>query len=226
MSTVAVITATTGRDTLRQTIESVAAQTYPCNHYVIVDGNDDVQFTDAYKGEVVYLPRRTGGNGMMNGAILAMAAYLATEDYLCFCDDDNWFASDHVESLVKALEEKNAAYAYSLRKLCNPDGGFWANDDGEAIGHHGDLVDANCYLFRRDLAVGIAPLWYRTEGPMCVGDRYAWAALKQNNVPWAATGRYTLNYRISARGQDMKPFFFMKNAIARSKYPDGFPWAV
>lgn len=226
MPSVAVITATTGRSTLQQTIDSVAAQTMPCQHYIIVDGNDDVMFSQEYKGEVVYLPRKTGGNGMMNGAICAMAAYIATEDYICFCDDDNWLEPDHVQSLVEALEAKNAAYAYSLRKLINPDGTFYDYDNGESLGHFGDLVDVNCYLFRRDIAAGIAPLWYRTDGSLMIGDRYVWAALRQNNTPWAATGRYTLNYRMSARGRDMTGFHFLKNIMAKAKYPDGYPWVA
>lgn len=163
---------------------------------------------------------------MMNGAILAMSAYIATEDYLCFCDDDNWYEPDHVQSLVEALESKNAAYAYSLRKLVHPDGSFYDYDNGESLGHFGDLVDANCLLMRRDLATGIAPLWYNTNGQMNVSDRFVWAALKQNNVPWAASGRYTVNYRMSARGQDMKPFFFYRNILSRAKYPDAYPWAA
>ena len=38
MKTVAVITSTTGRDSLRKTAQSVQTQTYPCQHYVIYDG--------------------------------------------------------------------------------------------------------------------------------------------------------------------------------------------
>lgn len=227
MKSVAVVTATIGRPTLEQAIESVEAQTYPCNHYVVVDGNDDVEFTAAYKGEVVYLPRKTGSGKMMNGCILAMAAYLCTEDYLCFLDDDNWMEPNHVESLVAAMEKAKAAYAYCLRNLVNPDGSFFARDDGESTGHLGaGFVDANCYLFRRDLATGIAPLWVQTNETMNISDRHVWATFQQHKTPWAATGLYTLNYRISARGQDMKPFFFLHNILARSKHPDGFPWAA
>lgn len=225
MKSVAVVTATVGRPSLEQAIDSVRAQTHPCQHYLIFDGCSPKEQTPD-EAHVLCLPNKTGGNGMMNGAILAMAAYVATEDYLCFLDDDNWFDREHVESLVDACETKQAAYAYSLRKLINPDGTFWDCDDGEAIGHHGDLVDANCYLFRRDLAVGLAPLWYKTTGEMNISDRFVWQALKQNNVPYAATGRYTVNYRMSARGTDMKPFFFMRNILARAKFPDAFPWAA
>ena len=230
MKSVAVVTATIGRPSLQQALDSVSTQTMACNHYVVFDGVPlgtlDKSIKFPAKAEAVWLPKRTGLNGMMNGAVLAMAAYLCTEDYLCFLDDDNWLEPDHIESLVNACETKQAAYAYSLRKLVNPDSSFWANDDGESIGHHGDFIDANCYLFRRDLAVGIAPLWYKTTGEMNISDRFVWAALKQNNIAWAATGRYTVNYRMSARGTDMKPFFFMRNILAKSKFPDAFPWAA
>ena len=237
MKSVAVVTATTGRPSLYQAVASVQKQTHACNHYVIWDGVEphrdfqaDVFANDTdLSGFCLYdleLPKPTGGNGMMNGCILAMAAYICTEDYLCFLDDDNWMEPNHVETLVKALEEKDAAYSYALRNLVNPDGSFYAQDNGESTGHAGaQFVDANCYLFKRDLLLGIAPLWVKTNGEMNVSDRYVWAAFQENKIPWAATGLYTLNYRMSSRGKDMKPFFFLKNITTRSKYPDGFPWA-
>lgn len=223
MKSVAVFTCARGRDSIKQTAASVVAQTHTCQHYVVWNGAKAAyHLPGAYQ---IYLPKSTGDNGIMNGAVCAMAAYIATEDYICFCDDDNWMEPDHVQSLVEALEAKNAGYAYCLRNLMHPDGSFYARDDGESIGHYGDLVDVNCYLMRRDLATGIAPLWYRTNGETMIGDRYVWAALRQANTPWAATGKYTLNYRMSARGQDMRPFFFLANAKARARFPDGFPWA-
>jgi glycosyltransferase involved in cell wall biosynthesis len=222
---VAVFTSTRGRPTLPQTIESVRRQTMPCQHYIVFNGcSPQEEMPD--EAHILCLPNDTGANGIMNGAVCAMAAFIATEDYICFCDDDNWFEPNHVETLVRALREKNAGYAYCLRNLVHPNGEFYARDDGESLGHYGDLVDVNCYLLRRDLAAGIAPLWARTDGQTMIGDRYVWAALRQANTPWASTGRYTLNYRMSARGVDMKPFFFLRNIQAKARFPEGFPWSI
>lgn len=221
MKSVAVVTATTGRDSLLQTIESVKNQTYPCNHYIFVDGKHELpKNTDGCN--IIWLPKPTGLNGMMNGGIVAASAYLTTEDYICWLDDDNWFDPKHVESLINVIEDK--PYAYSLRKLVEPDGTFWANDDCESLGHHADLIDLNCYLMKRDLATGLAPCWYQTTGELMIGDRYVWAMLKQNNIPYATTGKYTVNYRLNHK-RDLRPMFFQGNIMNKSKHPEGFPWS-
>lgn len=227
MKSVAVITATTGRASLAQTVKSVARQTHPCQHYVFIDGLSTQDAIPIIKSlplnvEVFRLSKATGANGIMNAGILAAAPFLVTEELVCFLDDDNWFEPDHVESLVKVIAEN--AYAYSLRNIVEPDGSFFCQDDGEAIGHYGDLVDANCFMFRREVAQGIAPLWYRTTGTMCVGDRFVWQAILQHNTPWASTGKYSVNYRMGGQCGAGRGFFFLKNAIKRSQYPDGFPW--
>jgi len=221
MKSIAVVTATTGRESLLQTIESVKKQTYPCNHYIFVDGQHELPPYDDYKN-IVVLPKPTGLNGMMNGGIVAASAYLVTEDYICWIDDDNWIDPNHVESLVEAIEDK--PYAYSLRKLMEPDGAFWANDDCESLGHHADLIDLNCYLMKRDLATGLAPCWYQTTGELCLGDRYVWAMLKQNNIPYGASGQYTVNYRLNPN-RDLRPMFFQGNIRNIGKYQNKLPWS-
>ena len=221
MKTVAVITATTGRATLQQAIDSVAAQTYPCNHYVIADG---VSLNiKAGRATVLELPIATGKNGVMNGAICAAGPFLTTEDYVCYLDDDNWFDPTHVESLMSVIGDKG--YAYSLRKFIEPDGTFWANDDGESLGHHGEMVDANCLMLERKLAQGIAPLFMAStpEGG-AVWDRPVWNILQEHKVKWAATGQYSVNYRMNSR-KNLKGWFFLRNIQTRAHFPDGFPWA-
>ena len=220
MRSVAVITATTGRDTLKKAAESVAAQTYPCQHYVFWDGVEpNVELPE--KAYSIKLPIATGANKMMNGGICAAAAFLVKEDYICFLDDDNWFEPNHVESLMSVIGDN--VYAYSLRNLIDSDGSFYCRDDGEAIGHYGDLVDVNCYMFHRHLATQLAPCWYHTNGEVMVGDRVVWDTLIKNKVPYAASGKYTVNYMISSRF-NMKGYFFLKNIQKRAQYPDGYPW--
>lgn len=221
MKSIAVVTATTGRESLLQTIESVKKQTYPCNHYIFVDGQHELPPYDDYNN-IVVLPKPTGLNGMMNGGIVAASAYLVTEDYICWLDDDNWIDADHIENLVEAIEDK--PYAYSLRKLVEPDGTFWANDDCESLGHHADLIDLNCYLMKRDLATGLAPCWYQTTGELCLGDRYVWAVLKQNNIPYGTSGKYTVNYRLNPN-RDLRPMFFQGNIRNIGKYQNKLPWS-
>jgi len=229
MKTVAVVTATTSRKELQQAINSVCAQTYPCQHYIFFDGVDDSGLLSVQAGphglpifHRCTLPVRTGGNGMMNGGIVAASAFLVQEDLICWLDDDNWFEPDHIEKLVEAKGDK--PYAYSLRALRNSDGSFFANDDFESIGHHGGFIDLNCYLMERNIAVQIAPLWYKTTGELMIGDRFVYQALRENNLESACSGLYSLNYRLNEK-RDLRGFFFEGNIKTRAQFPDGFPWA-
>lgn len=223
MKSVAVVTATTGRKELQQAINSVREQTYPCRHYIFIDGEQASQNEFYVEGaEVCQLPVRTGGNGMMNGGIVAASAFLVQEDMICWLDDDNWFEPNHIEKLVEAKRDK--PYAYSLRALRNVDGSFFANDDFESLGHHTGFIDLNCYLMDRNIAVQIAPLWYKTTGELMVGDRFVYQALVQNQLDSACSGLYTLNYRLNEK-RDLRGFFFEGNIKMRGQYPDGFPWA-
>ena len=222
MKTVAVVTATTGRAELQQAIDSIARQSYPCKHYIFFDGvtpSPDLGYS--FDTRIIELPVKTGGNGLMNAGICAASAYLVQEDMICWLDDDNWFEEEHIEELVKAKGEN--AVAHSLRNLVNPDGSFWAQDNFESIGTYGELVDVNCYLMDRKLATGIAPLWYQTTGELMIGDRYIFNYLKQQNMIHAASGLYTVNYRLNPN-RDLRPFFFQGNIQTRAKYPDGYPW--
>lgn len=220
---VAVVTATTGRRELQQTIDSVAAQTYPCAHYIFVDGvtlSPDIRVPANAK--VCALPFKTGANGYKNAAIVAASAFLVQEDAISWLDDDNWFEPDHIESLVEA--KKNVPYAYSLRQIRKPDGSFVINDDFESIGHFGNFIDLNCYLMDRGTAIKIAPFWYKSTGDQMVGDKYVYSVLKQSKLESNGTGLYTLNYRLTA-SRDYTPHFFFGSIQARAKFPDGFPWA-
>lgn len=225
MPSIAVVTATTGRATLAKTIESVAAQTVYCKHYVFSDGRETI-----FEGEAnnpysfvnyCFLPVRTGGNGMMNGGIIAASAYLVTEDLICWLDDDNWIEPDHIETLLAAKEDK--PYAHSLRKLVEPDGTFFDFDDFESLGIHSGFIDLNCYLMDRQLAVQLAPLWYKTTGDLMVGDRYVYECLRGNSLPYGETGKYTVNYRLNPK-RDLRPWFFDGNIKNRAKHSGELPW--
>ncbi|MDO4997471.1 MAG: glycosyltransferase family 2 protein [Neisseria sp.] len=139
--TVAIVTPSTGRATLRRTIESVRAQTYSCTHYVFVDGE---RFHEAAREivqdypevQVCYLPMNTGGDErkLLNSAINAAAPFLVKEDLLCYLDDDNWFAEHHVAGLVESLTRNQADYAYALRRLMDEQSEYICDDNLESLG--------------------------------------------------------------------------------------------
>ena len=220
--TVAVITSTIGRPELTLAIESVQNQTYPCKHYVFVDGNifwDKAksileQFPDVIP---IYLPMNTGKNGILNGAINAAAAFLVEEDIICYLDDDNQLREDHVESLVNVIEQ-GADFAYSLRSFYDSNHQFICHDDFESLGNwtkeihffsdikinniqqsihlifntNGEHIDTNCYAVPREIAQKVAHSWYIPY----FGDRTFFSAINALDLKGETSGKYTVKYTV------------------------------
>ena len=220
--TVAVVTSTIGRPELALAIKSVQNQTYPCKHYVFVDGNifwDKAksileQFPDVIP---IYLPMNTGKNGILNGAINAAAAFLVEEDIICYLDDDNQLREDHVESLVKVIEQ-GADFAYSLRAFYDLNHQFICNDDFESLGNwtkeihffsdikinniqqsihlifntNGEHIDTNCYAVPREIAQKVAHSWYIPY----FGDRTFFSVINALDLKGETSGKYTVKYTV------------------------------
>lgn len=139
MKSVAVITSTIGRPELERAILSVQRQTYPCKHYIFVDGEafaDKARvIVENYPHLIVtYLPMNTGANGWSNSSINAIAPFLVREDVICYLDDDNWYEPNHLETIVETMEKSNASFVYSLRNFVNKQGEFICRDDFESLG--------------------------------------------------------------------------------------------
>ena len=220
--TVAVITSTIGRPELTLAIESVQNQTYPCKHYVFVDGNifwDKAksileQFPDVIP---ICLPMNTGKNGILNGAINAAAAFLVEENIICYLADDNQLREDHVESLVKVIKQ-GADFAYSLRAFYDLNHQFICNDDFESLGNwtkeihffsdikinniqqsihlifntNGEHIDTNCYAVPREIAQKVAHSWYIPY----FGDRTFFSAINALDLKGETSGKYTVKYTV------------------------------
>ena len=216
------MTSTIGRPELALAIKSVQNQTYPCKHYVFVDGNifwDKAkpileQFPDVIP---IYLPMNTGKNGILNGAINAAAAFLVEEDIICYLDDDNQLREDHVESLVNVIEQ-GADFAYSLRAFYDSNHQFICRDDCESLGNwkpkenvlvrfimkNGQQIgcfinnktkkhiDTNCYAIPREIAQKTAHAWYTPF----LGDQKFFSALNQSELKGQTSGKYTVKYTV------------------------------
>jgi hypothetical protein len=90
------------------------------------------------------------------------------------------------------------------------------------------FVDVNCFMFSRQLAINLAPGWFRrarnpNEQPEV--DRLFSMTLKDNKVPYAASGQYSVNYRAGNRADSVQAQFFLgNNALMYSKYKGQYPW--
>lgn len=204
-SRVAVVTTTVGRNTLEQAIRSIQQQTYPCQHYIFIDGK---QFWEQVKAQeleqrypdvtFVFLPMNTGGKDHVgNGAIHAIAPYLLQEEIICFLDDDNWHSPDHVEHLVRLIEQCGLDYAYSLRKLYDSQYQYICDDNIESLGFwsftHDYLIDTNSYALTRKIAFQVAEQWHSG----IINDRNVFKKLIELKAKGGCTGKRTTHYKFN-----------------------------
>lgn len=235
---ITVITSTIGRPELKQCIESVQAQTYPhIKHMVFVNGpkygNKAAHILSQYRRvNAIYLPEETGDYGMGGSMadVFAAAPFLTNSDFIFYLDDDNFYAPNHVESVMDMIVGNNLEWAYSLRKLVSPSGDFIADDNWCSLGHYpiisttDYLVDNSCFAVSRKLATRYGLAW--TARPF-VSDRCFCMALKESGARCGCTGLYTVNYRIGTGSCPNNPDIFLKNdETLRRAFPDGFPWGT
>lgn len=243
---VSVITATTGNARLADCIESVRNQTYKnIEHVVVVDGRgrwesvneilDALEFPNGNNEHVIVLPHPTGLNRFNGHRIYGGFSFLASGDYIAWLDDDNEFTPNHIESLVRITEEKNLDWAYSLRQIVDSEGKFICNDDCENLGKYKSVindhfVDVSCFFVRRELAVNIAPVWYRQARPpqgVMEVDRALTAVLmhEQNKLKFDTNNDYTVRYRVGSTGISVQADFFINgNAEMLKRYAGKLPW--
>ena len=116
--TVTVITPTIGLPKLLRALYSVQNQTYKHHqHLIVADGpeawenvknNKLMMFNIENNGVAVnVLHENVGKNGFYGHRVYAAFPHLVNSDYIFLLDEDNWYEPDHIETLVKTLEEGN-----------------------------------------------------------------------------------------------------------------------
>lgn len=217
---VAVVTSTIGRAELERAIISVQQQSYSCQHYVFVDGEQyfaQVKPLEEKYPQVIftYLPINTGADGWTNSHINAIAPFLIKQDIICYLDDDNWYEPHHVQSIVEAFTSyENIDVAYGLRRLFDDQENYICDDNLESLGfytiekiyyrlefngvvdnlkaftHRGFLVDTNCLAMRVQTAREFAQFWTHSKQ----NDAYVWQQCLRHNKRIIATAQRTVNY--------------------------------
>lgn len=236
--TVTVITSSIGRPELKQCVESVMAQTFPCKHMIFINGEkwhraaDEVlsQFTPMANIQSIKLKEETGDCGVGPGAgdVFAAAPWLTTSDFVFFLNDDDFYETNHVESILTLMVNNNLDWAYSLRRFVDKDGKPFCEDDFDSLGFwpcvYSDtqfLVDNSCYAMRRSVAKQFGPCWLTPA----VGDRAILRAMKQAGLSSGCTGLTTVNYRVGGSAPPPDADYYKINTERiREKHPEGFPW--
>ncbi|MEO1223089.1 MAG: class I SAM-dependent methyltransferase [Pseudomonadota bacterium] len=135
------------------------------------------------------------------GAVRTMLSYAANSRYLAYLDEGNWWAPNHIRSLLEAV--RDADWAYSYRWYVDP-----ATqqplfiDEWESVGPNNGrtpetqqgFVDANCLMVDKQKCHWDLPAWCVAMDQNGAGaDRAVFGQLKAHRKP-AATGQATAFY--------------------------------
>jgi hypothetical protein len=141
-------------------------------------------------------PSRSGGG------LRSALSFLGNARYLAYLDDDNWFASDHLETLGKAIAGK--VWAFSLRWFADSRTGQpLAVDQFESIGpgrgiHQQEFAgfcDSSTLLLDAEATQAVLPHWcYGTAAEGNGADRRIFQALSA--MPYGETGQPTAYRRL------------------------------
>lgn len=236
---VAVVTPTIASDTLVQCLRSVQGQDYEdIVHYIAIDGSvhrhqvNDMIFSNLKnkqkRVESIALSENIG-KGWYGHRVYAACSFLVNADIICYLDEDNWFESNHVSSLVKKIGEGNS-WAYSFRKICDKEGNFICNDECESLGkwpvHFNPNVfhiDTSSFAVRRDVAIQIGHAWYGQWG----ADRQFFGALKEYFPKFDCSHEYSLCYRLDGNSNSVtRDFFEQGNKANYNNYKGKLPWVM
>lgn len=140
------------------------------------------------------------------GAMRTILSFAANSRYVAYLDDDNWWAENHLSTLLDAAEGKD--WAFSLRwfvdeRTLEP----LALDIWESTGPNagvfaekfGGFVDPNCLMIDKVACEGVLSAWCHplaTDRKGMSTDRTVFAWLKSK--PAGATGKATAYYVMHA----------------------------
>jgi len=151
--------------------------------------------------------RRHGGPypSHYGGALKTILSFAANARHVAYLDDDNWYAPDHVASMLEAVAGK--AWGFSLRHMVERQtGATICPDTWESLGPgrgiyaeaQGGFVDTNCYLLDAQACYDVFPEWAMTRVGGTGGDRQVLKLLAGR--PWGTNGRHSVYYRAKLIG--------------------------
>ncbi len=151
--------------------------------------------------------QRNGGfeTNVFGGALPNILSLMANSRYVAYLDDDDWWASDHLASMMQAIAGKQWAFAYrwmvhreTLWPICRDEWDSVGPGCGINNERYGGFVAPSSLMLDKQACYSVLPLWSHAlfndgEG----NDRRIFAALNRS-FTWAASGRYTVYYVLAA----------------------------
>jgi len=233
LKTAAVVTVTKGDRhwELSNCAAAIRAQYYPCNHYILCDGNFDnfVKIKKEYpEAKVCYWDAKIGGDGWAGQRWLSAAPQLITEEVTFFCNDDDWFSQNHVSSIMEKIDQ-GYDWAYSLRSIYDKEGNFLFEDNCEALGelhdswnipgHH--FVDWCMWGMKTSYLKQLAIILNQPDPQV---DRHFYHAATQIVPNFTSTNKHTFNFRLGGECGVQKEFFEMGNHSLLQRFNGKLPW--
>ena len=176
---------------LHQCHLSVKAQTYPCTHFIVADGQPHNE-VDSWDAQHIKLPVNAADYGDTPRGVGSVVAIGLGFDAIAYLDADNWHAPEHINILLELHKKTRAAVVTAARNLHRLDGtllGKCFEVDGTRF------VDTNC-LFLTRAAFDIIPVWWLMPPRFhAIDDRVVWANIMKRNFSRAHSEKTTVAYR-------------------------------
>ncbi|MBL8492342.1 MAG: glycosyltransferase family 2 protein [Rhodocyclaceae bacterium] len=191
---VAVITAyhRESRGDLQRCLDSVAAQSHPCTHFLVSDGHPQ-DFLDGLPVRHVRLGVAHADYGDTPRAVGSLLAVREDFDAIAYLDADNFYLPDHVGAMLEAAAAAGNGFDVitARRFFVRPDGSRLPVADEP----HDRHTDTSCYLILRG-AFPVTPLWALMPRPFSViGDRVIWRAILARGCKVGHLPRESVGYR-------------------------------
>ncbi|MEO6749762.1 MAG: glycosyltransferase family 2 protein [Casimicrobiaceae bacterium] len=152
--------------------------------------------------------QRNGGvyPSSYGGALKTILSFAANSRHVTYLDDDNYYAPDHVASMLAAIDGN--AWAFSLRHFVDAASDrLLCADTWESLGPgrgvyaaaQGGFVDTNCFFLDTLACSDVFAEWAMTRlSGGTGGDRQVLQKLRDR--PWASNGAHSLFYRTRLAG--------------------------
>lgn len=178
---------------LEQCLSSVRDQTYTDVIHVTVGDGCSLKAEQGLGGvHNISLPKNLNNYGDSPRSIGVVYAFSLGVDAVTFLDSDNWYAKDHIETMVDKCIASNCDVVTSLRYLSHLNGtvmGLCPESDGKIF------CDTNCLLVTKKLAEEAGLWWLIPDDMHVIDDRVMWDTLIHATDRIASTKTASVYYR-------------------------------
>lgn len=143
-----------------------------------------------------------------SGALRTILSYAADAPHVAYLDDDDWWADDHLSSLLEMIRGRD--WAFSYRWIVDRETGWpICRDEWDSVGpgrginqaRYGGFCCPSTIMLNKQTCHFVFPHWSLAAFPNGTGeDRLVFDELIKS-ANWASSGRHSCFYEMSAEGQ-------------------------